>query len=574
MSNSPTVLSAKRILDTQGRRKTLSSGLYSFIKLNCRSFNSAHSQETEAITPTIKRKILFLGLGYNACTDVTSICKKTEHIYYIECVDFEMACQEAGIALNYPNNFTKITRDELYAMFKAKDCYFSDWEFFLYKQNLSLFPEYWNEVLITLDDIFTTQYDDPSDNSTDDAEDIATQELDTAQPASKNTLRKTSIFIAGSSQDLMFKELCDATYAIDYDYITMDTCLSDKNPQANKDAFSKLISLLKSRRPDLFLSINGRNLDTDGRVFYQLKQLNIPIALWIVDNPWNILSKFKQNWWQECTIYVTDSSFIPALKAHGAKHVYYLPLATSTHSMHYEKSAPSTHLLYVAHSSFKNKDKFFSAVDKENKTLSVCKNKIDKHFELLEEKRPSTLIDFHSIYTLLYPTNDKRLWPGNDFRTVNHLTTETDNYQKAHWIDELTQHISIIGDKGWQEILKKALTLIPPVDYYTQLPAYYANAKFTMNITSMLMPSALTQRHFDVWVSDGFLVSSPTHGMAIFESDIVDAFTAKSPQELLLLTDKYSTNNDLYNEIKAEMKNIIFANHFYSSRLQSILDHI
>ena len=562
MSNSPTGMLAKRINDGQGRKKTLASGAYSFIKLNCRSFNDAYTQEEKEMTPTIKRRILFLGLGPNAELDALNLCKKAEKVCYIECESFEKACEESKIPLTRPKNFVKITLDELTKIFTEEENSFHAWEFFLYKQNLALFPAFWSNILIHLEELFTKQYDD-DDNDDDDG--------DNDENAPEQT---PSIFVAGSSQDLIHQELCDAVTCLGYTCLTASTALQDFDKEDKNEVLSSITSMIRTKRPSLFLSINGRNLDDSGRIFYLLKQLKIPIAIWIADNPWNILSGFKQDWWKECLIYVTDESFVSMIKSHGAKAVHHLPLAGSTYSMQHENDAPDTNFLYVGHSSFKNKDKFFSAVDKSDSTLSVCKNLVDKHFELIADKRESSLIDFHKIYGLLYPTRNQLLWPGNDFRTVNHLTTETDNYQKAHWLDALAQHITIIGDNAWQGLLGKQLTLLPPVDYYSQLPAYYANAKFTLNITSLLMPSALTQRHFDVWLAGGFLLSSPTDGMDIFDSDMTNLITVQNPELALELSDQYIAKPNSYREVKLSMRNLILANHFYSHRLNTILSHI
>ena len=56
----------------------------------------------------------------------------------------------------------------------------------------------------------------------------------------------------------------------------------------------------------------------------------------------------------------------------------------------------------------------------------------------------------------------------------------------------------------------------PPVDYYAMLPALYRAAPFTLDVTSLLLPGGLTQRHFDVWQAGGFLLTATGSGMDIF----------------------------------------------------------
>ena len=88
------------------------------------------------------------------------------------------------------------------------------------------------------------------------------------------------------------------------------------------------------------------------------------------------------------------------------------------------------------------------------------------------------------------------------------------------------------------------------------------------------MPSALTQRHFDVWLAGGFLLTTPTDGIDIFKSDLTSLIVANTPQMVLELAEKYTTTAHFYKEIQLNMRNLILANHFYSHRLQTILSHI
>ncbi len=101
-----------------------------------------------------------------------------------------------------------------------------------------------------------------------------------------------------------------------------------------------------------------------------------------------------------------------------------------------------------------------------------------------------------------------------------------------------------MGDNAWQDILATKHTFYPPADYYKTLPSYYKNSLFTLNLTSLLMPANLSQRHFDVWKH---------HGLKRLE---------------LLLT-----KPNLKTEIQKNMQNEIARKHQYTHRLQFILEH-
>ena len=81
----------------------------------------------------------------------------------------------------------------------------------------------------------------------------------------------------------------------------------------------------RRQKPVLYLSVNAQALDNNGLIHEYLKQKNIPLALWFVDNVWNILSRFSQAWWKECAIFLTDFSFASQLRKEGAKKLFPFP---------------------------------------------------------------------------------------------------------------------------------------------------------------------------------------------------------------------------------------------------------
>lgn len=130
-----------------------------------------------------------------------------------------------------------------------------------------------------------------------------------------------------------------------------------------------------------------------------------------------------------------------------------------------------------------------------------------------------------------------------------------------------------MGDDAWQDILATKHTFYPPADYYKILPSYYKNSLFTLNLTSLLMPANLSQRHFDVWKHHGFLLSSPSEGMEIFPQDIQSVITVHNPQDCLKRLELLLTKPNLKTEIQKTMQNEIARKHQYTHRLQFILEH-
>jgi len=86
-------------------------------------------------------------------------------------------------------------------------------------------------------------------------------------------------------------------------------------------------ALLREHRPALFLCVNFKGLDPFGELFHLLEAARVPVCVWCVDNPFHLVSGLRSPFWTRARLAVTDASFAPALRLHGAREVLHLPLA-------------------------------------------------------------------------------------------------------------------------------------------------------------------------------------------------------------------------------------------------------
>lgn len=508
---------AKQITDEAGRKKTLLRGKFAFIRLERENFNALYSVPKHAAAAA-KKNILFLGLGADM-EDILPYCRKKEQIFYLEHEDFAKQC-----GFIPPEPFQKITEAEFLDL--CTDDFLLQTDILFYRQNLQLFPSFWNSILIGLHRSFLP-----------------------LSPACK----EPCIALSGNVDDLLHKELLEA--------IRETGCLPLELGNKN---LQEILDLLDAKNICLFLSVNGQALDANGIIFEYLKQKHIPLALWFVDNPWNILSAFSQNWWMDCPVFLTDFSFKEGLEQAGAKQVFALPLASHNCSAPYI-SVPEIPLFFVGNSSFANKNSYFSGCSLDRDFEQNLYRTVQSN--LAQQK---SLPDFHYIWQTLFPAENP--WQNKKQRTASHAAAKADLYLRKLWLENLSPLIHIMGDNAWEDIVSAPHTYYKPVNYYTQLPSYYKNSRFTLSLTSLLMPANLSQRHFDVWKHSGFLLSSPSKGMDIFPSDIVSVISVQNPQNCLNRLELLLTNPKLKTEIKQSMQNEITQNHTYKHRLQRILE--
>ncbi|NCC05528.1 MAG: glycosyltransferase family 1 protein [Proteobacteria bacterium] len=129
--------------------------------------------------------------------------------------------------------------------------------------------------------------------------------------------------------------------------------------------------------------------------------------------------------------------------------------------------------------------------------------------------------------------------------------------------------LTVVGDEQWRALLP-GTSIHPPVDYYSGLADTYRNASFSLNLTSLLLPHGLTQRHFDVWACGGFLLTDNTPGMNIFPRELAQAVTFSSPKEAAELLRALAADPKRKEDLRRAWQMHILEEHGYCRRLASI----
>ncbi|MDR1777052.1 MAG: DUF3880 domain-containing protein [Desulfovibrio sp.] len=271
------------------------------------------------------------------------------------------------------------------------------------------------------------------------------------------------------------------------------------------------------RRPALLLSVNGRGLDPEGAIFWLCRARNIPVAIWFVDNPWHVLPPLP--WWKQAALFVTDASFIAPLRSLGGRCVRHLPLAVAPH-MWRAGISEGCEPLFVGRSVFPEQKRFFAAARVPRELMARAETLA------VAAADPSQGPNFHWWMEKLGLCP----WPGHDARRAGLGAEACSRLRRARWIAAaLPAGLAVVGDKGWEDMLP-GLAVEPPLDYYTALPARYARSA-ALNVTSLLLPHSLSQRHFDVWAAGGALLTDATPGLDIFPSELTRPITLERPED-------------------------------------------
>ena len=325
--------------------------------------------------------------------------------------------------------------------------------------------------------------------------------------------------------------------------------------------------------PQLFFTINFRGLDKFGETFSLLRDKGIPVAVWCVDNVWNLLSGLRSDFWKEVHLFVTDASFIPGLHAHGAKHVSHLPLAASptffSSSPGSANAAPSKQpVVFVGRSAFPDKKRFFVGQSLPEEALSAAAS------ALKNGERP----DFFWWLDKL-ASHDAPLWPGSLVRRASLGAEEMSLDWRTAWLQAASPlGLAVYGDPDWRKIFPQdndnTPELLPPVDYYTGLRTIYATAPFSLNMVSFLLPHGLNQRHFDIWAANGFCLMDNSPGLACFPHELTEPVICDTPKGIPAKIAYFEGHPAEKRHLTDAWKKHILAEHTYEHRMRLLTKSI
>lgn len=324
------------------------------------------------------------------------------------------------------------------------------------------------------------------------------------------------------------------------------------------------------RVPAFVLSVNLRGLAPDGRNFYFCQALGIPVALWFVDNPWHVLSSTRLPWWREADLFVTDASFLDGLRTAGARRVHHLPLAVAPHMWRALPGETEARRLarlaprFVGRATFPQRGRFFAAARVPDDAMAAATALLDLN------GRPDRLPHFHWWRERLAV----QPWPGHAVRRAGLGAELCAQANRARWLTAaLPLGLRVTGDALWRKLVP-GCEPEAPMDYYGSLPTLYREAAAVLNVTSLLLPHSLSQRHFDVWAAGGVLLSDATPGLEIFPQSLTEPITLHAPAELEPRLARLAADPAGARELRHAWREHLRDAHTYGHRIATIREKI
>lgn len=380
----------------------------------------------------------------------------------------------------------------------------------------------------------------------------------------RDSTKKRLVILPDSGQELLRDEIALALGQLGF------TALRAHPEQLTDERHEHYLPRLIEQKPDLFLSVNAQGLLPGAPWSRMLLEAGVPVLIWFVDNPWNLLSAMRDPSWKECALAVTDKSFAAPLKAAGAATVLHMPLAASPeHMLRHGKTPESMGgIVFAGRSAFPNLESFFAGQEADAALLAESARRLPGGFGP-EGGSYGPRPDFDWWVTELgLKERQVGFWPGKKARKPGKGAVECNKSWRALCLAAAQGGpggLTVFGDGGWRGIRD----LRAPVDYYSALPAIYGGAEFSLNLNSLMLPAGLSQRIFDVWPAQGFCLTDWCAGLEIFPPELVGPITFNAPEELPALAANLRAAPDKKEKLRRNWQQHILNEHSYEKRLSA-----
>lgn len=335
-----------------------------------------------------------------------------------------------------------------------------------------------------------------------------------------------------------------------------------------------LLETIQKENIDLIISVNCKGFDGEGYLSKISSTLDIPIALWFVDDPHPILLNQKQYINDNIYAFCWEKSYLPYLEKLNFKGVQYLPLACD----------PS--LFKIRSENNFTVDIGFIGSSMGNNFLNDIRRKFiwQSSFQSLSEAVAQKLLQSHTsnLWNLIQknaeelqieiPFSDER----NKTWLCSYIIHTASMLSRRSIIKSLkNMPLEIFGDpEGWYELVGNQFKLHPNIDYRTGLCKAYQNIAVNINITSKQMASAVNQRVFDAPMSGSFIISDNQADMHhLFEIE-KEAIIYKNIEDLKEKISFYLSAPEKRREISQNARKRILNDHTYAHRLTKIINTI
>lgn len=358
---------------------------------------------------------------------------------------------------------------------------------------------------------------------------------------------------------------------IEHRFINLDT------KEMTLDAFvSQMTGAFTEFKPDFVLTVNHLGVDHEGVLATLLKQYDIPLASWFVDNPHLILGAYTNLFDVPTALFTWDSDTVDSLKGMGFDNVFYLPLGADPIRFTPQRAEPVEQwrapISFVGNSmlakTLKRLETAMPSARLIETGMLVAKAFSDSGEPHAGRFLRNNFPELIAEYEALQPR-------GRQLAFDTFITWQATMLYRLDCVLRIMDFDPlIVGDPGWHELLKgrDGWRYHSELSYYSDLPDFYPLSDINFNCTSQQMKGAVNQRVFDVPCCGAFLLTDHRRQMEELFEPGREIVSYSHPDEIPGLVEKYLNAPDERRRIAEAARKRVLAEHTYDHRMTNLIE--
>ncbi|WP_031478945.1 CgeB family protein [Maridesulfovibrio frigidus] len=342
-----------------------------------------------------------------------------------------------------------------------------------------------------------------------------------------------------------------------------------------RDGFVEdLLKAVVDFKPDFALTVNHFGVDREGKLTDLLLKIKLPLASWFVDNPQLILYRYENISAELTSIFTYDAGNLSIMREKGFDNVFYLPLATDPHRF---KTGLGSNEKWRSKVSFVG-NSMVEAVSKAFKEARLPSDMQAGYTGLASEFGAANDISVEKFLKNSHPDILEKMENfATDEQKLSYealITWEATRQYRLSCIHAIIKYSPlIVGDSGWHSLLEKGgWNYLASLDYYADLPIFYAMSDVSFNCTSRQMKGAVNQRIFDVPSCGGFVLTDHREQMDdLFEPER-EIISYSCVEDIPDIMERCLKDTQMRKKVSGAARKRILAEHTYEHRLMELLD--
>ena len=373
-----------------------------------------------------------------------------------------------------------------------------------------------------------------------------------------------------------------------------------KNTLSSKQ-LAEISTAIKEFGPDFILATHDFALEPNGKLYDLYKKMGLSLACWFVDEP--ALALFADPWLSMfrsglIKIFMIDRQYVRLAKEAGISYVWHLPLGTNLNRFRrldltdIDREQYKANVVFVGRLGIIALEQALKRIlAKRPEDPQLLAKIVDETCKLyLADNGTPMLTHLHNIIRNLHPDPKALVDEINRKNMIQDIFSFIEHGTSLKLRKDLVAPMSrfglkVYGEPEWKRYLPDDCVFIPQVKkirnsglavpyYGDEIVKIYQASKININVTKLMLKTAVNQRVFDVPACGGFLLTDYRGDLeTLFQLD-KEMVCYRGLDDLKQKVRYFLENPCERNDISVAGQRRVRADHGYEHRLAFIYDNM